>query len=505
LVIAEQHLIDTTLGTAKPNSAQRLLAESISPQAIALRATLAGTACIVRLRGEPLAEYTHKSIHIARKKHLLPVFIASNWDALKPLCEHFIDLQAPVIFPIHDTANLFVPPRPTHIPQMHAPSSTRVPSQLVAKSLLAPALPKNLRQRLTKLLRALEICESRPRSDDKEERLLVSFARNYLKDMGLDASHARVPQHIRTIERGGLGAKRDHFFHSFQNFFLGLPIVLQMRSIFENAHKSCRVNWITESSDVWFLTAIWHDVGYAHQHIGKMLTATYGACLDNSDEVPINWNELVLESPATKEALRNVASLTARLAWIDHATTEWMSPTPKARLSDGAEQVRSAMQKNIQNSHGSFSAVRLFTDHQGDIDHLDPAKADPLRQATLIACASMQFHDQFFRDEFFRQTNGHKPSTCRMPFAALLAFVDSIQDDRRDLFGIALEHKILCDIQLVDATTYRAELDASAIPQEIILQRMVEARHVLQSFQWPYGNLSLKYPDWMLKNTLDTR
>src|SRR5207237_944393 len=97
-----------------------------------------------------------------------------------------------------------------------------------------------------------------------------------LTQMGLDPDQIKATAMIRTLERDQMGAPRDHFFHSFQNYFLGLTAIAQLKKEFLSFKSLAKVNWNVEPADVWFLTALWHDVGYAGQKYSNLYAGAFG-------------------------------------------------------------------------------------------------------------------------------------------------------------------------------------------------------------------------------------
>ena len=88
-----------------------------------------------------------------------------------------------------------------------------------------------------------------------------------------------------------------------------------------------------------------------------------------------------------------------------------------------------------------------------------------VEQTVLLACCSAPFHDFHFRD-CVRDTCGQCDiPTEVMPFAGLLAFVDSIQDDRRDLRGLRNELCFLEKLLIRDPALISADVNRNASPR----------------------------------------
>jgi len=85
-----------------------------------------------------------------------------------------------------------------------------------------------------------------------------------------------------------------------------------------------------------------------------------------------------------------------------------------------------------------------------------------------------------------------------MPYASLLAFVDSIQDDRRDPMGVYEEMSFLRRLSVSAPAVVSAEVDTAALQPEAILPKLVEARDVLASLEQSPDTLFFQYPHWMI-------
>jgi hypothetical protein len=119
------------------------------------------------------------------------------------------------------------------------------------------------------------------------------------------------------------------------------------------------------------------------------------------------------------------------------------------------------------------------------------------KQTLLLACCSIPFHDWRFR-ECLRESYGSCViGTDSMPYACLLAFVDSIQDDRRDLHGLQNELTFLQRILVRRPSTITAKVNKAAVPRSSLLWKMIEARDVLASLRPRDEALQFSYPHWM--------
>ncbi len=143
--------------------------------------------------------------------------------------------------------------------------------------------------------------------------------------LGLEADRLNGTAFIRSLERAGLGGRRDHFFHSFQNYFFGLIVLASQTERFGIYKDAAHLHWQVDPFGVWFLCAMWHDVGYAHEKIESIIASAYGDHLDETAASKIRTE--FVEQPKTKHGIRSVASLMGRLLDPTTARTEWTEPS----------------------------------------------------------------------------------------------------------------------------------------------------------------------------------
>ena len=110
----------------------------------------------------------------------------------------------------------------------------------------------------------------------------------------------------------------------------------------------------------------------------------------------------------------------------------------------------------------------------------------------------MPFHDWKFR-RAVRKAIGvcHMPIHT-LPFAALLAFVDSIQDDRRDLQGVLDTPVILKSLACTHDGIITADVELAALDSQSILEKIIEGRDVYASLVHYEGGMRFVYPTWIV-------
>ncbi len=452
--------------------------------------------------GERLSMSDREGVVAAYSAGLNPVLVVPSYEELAAIAPHYREMKPFLAFEIAGSGSLIPPPQAQSnsvaTTAKGGASATRIPTDLLDELALLPDLPKGLSDLVCELSRQYKPLKKRAAFDDtREEKILLGFATKVLAQMGLAPEKISAAQLVRTLEGGGLGARRDHFFHSFQNFFLGLLAVAKLRSSFEVYKDEAMVHWNVDPFHVWFLTALWHDVGYSFQKFDSIIHAALG--FSPNDETVNNFKEQFLRQDLTQTALAVISSLMSRLLYPSRARSEWMPPpSVNANLGAHASTVHQALSTNVRRSHGAVGALRLYCDYSADLDRMEPEHRDLLRQTVLIACSSMPFHDWSFRADVRVLCGQCRFRTHSLPFAALLAFVDSIQDDRRDLAGAREAVLILEELLISQPATIEAQVNRHALNDRDLLEKIIEARDVLAALDQNEGGLFFKYPEWMV-------
>jgi hypothetical protein len=230
---------------------------------------------------------------------------------------------------------------------------------------------------------------------------------------------------------------RDHFFHTFNNFFLGLYILSNVTrdgeelsdvdSFISTKKKSGKLaTW----EALWVLTCLFHDPGYVAESYWGTFRFSYGFTENEAleeDEIP----------KAAAEHIRNAwetefAKPRADLVDLyDRTIRKWVPPSQRKskHVFDGAMQEVYFDGRSC--SHSLVSGLKLIKYcSQSNV----PSSHDPDEsvKAANIAALSMMFHDPRCRGILLAQ--GIEPIPFgKLPYATLLMFVDSIQDDRRSI------------------------------------------------------------------------
>lgn len=497
-------LPDNLIGTALPgkeisHTQRRAPWRDLAEQPWKRWRTPSGDWAVYLLVGNRLSETAIASIKMARTSGLGAVLVAPDNDALKGVAPHFVSTPCHVVCEIAGKGCLISPlAHRSGRSVKHRPSSTRIPLTLL-RELANENAPLYLKRALSALARRYDrLIRSRKATDDAEHQLLEQYAVSILRHMGFRSGDIDALSMIRRIESGRWGGRRDHFFHSFQNYFFGLFAVLKL-PIYFNAYRTiAKLHWSVDPFDIWFLTALWHDVGYGIERSGNVIEDIAGEVFD---EDPGDFTRAqFLKASIVKEALRDISCLMGRLLEPQRAQTGWMPPPAGRRRTTQERNIEAAFMANVVNkSHGAASSLRLYSDYMPRIRRMG-AEAQLLpKQAVLLACCSAPFHDWHFRNCVRERCGTCEIGTDSLPFAGLLAFVDSIQDDRRDLEGLRDELNFLERLLITPPANVSAKVNRDAIPDSSLLWKIVEARDVAASLRQRNGNLSFQYPDWLVK------
>lgn len=279
---------------------------------------------------------------------------------------------------------------------------------------------------------------------------------------------------------------RDHYFHTFNNFLLGCIVIDQCYAIFEQFRKTCfpkTRNWSIEYA--WLLTVLFHDVGYPiqrHSHTSEMI---YGVPV-LGEESAIAERKQAWESPPYRISRAQLVSLHDHLSQ-KKIKSDW-SPDPfpvqKHPLDKAFER------SFLKEGHGVASCMRMLADFF-HVSPSSPSQRQFLARHVFLAGLSIPFHDWRVR-RCLREEEIFQIRTGRFPFATLLMFIDSIQEDRR---GKTQSPDILTGIS-VNGSTITAEMNLPLLSQDKLREKKREAKDVkdfleedLLRFEYPAGLL----------------
>lgn len=452
---------------------------------------------VYTIAGDRLGETIITSVQKARDVGLVPLLVVRDNVEFTAVAERYGDLRCHVACPIAGHGSL-IPP--LSIPRQRARKqkcATRIPQDLLAELADNPLFPLRIRSILRQLRNEYQTMPRAGTHDEAEHSALTSFLKRMLQQIDFRTSGNVTPDMIRHIEIAGWGGSRDHFFHSFQNFFFGIYAVARLSQHFAGYRAVAKLDWDLNSYHVWFLTALWHDVGHGLSHLEDIHDDIMGSGLAEASAE--SSRAVFLKSPLVQEALLKICTLMARLLKPEDARTGYMAPDQWPKRNRTVAAIRNAFEESVMDhGHGATSALRLYSDFVPVARRLGLPKQDVLTQVVQLACASIPLHDANFRDHLRKFLGPFVLRTTVMPFAALLAFVDSIQDDRRDLDGVKEELSFLERILVQAPATVTAEVNGRSLSWQSILWKVVEARDVLLHLSQYPESLNFKYPAWMV-------
>jgi len=310
---------------------------------------------------------------------------------------------------------------------------------------------------------------------DREAKLLLDFAKNFAK---LDKRFFMPVEQLDTLrqfEMSRATRARDHFFHTFNNLFLGLHILGKLisgrkivaeidRSIRSEAEESGLNPWEV----LWFLTCLFHDPGYTAEKFWANFRFAFGVEADagNDPEIPDQVKERIIDLWESKYAAprQDLHDL------YNHTVRKWAPPTIANKGADVFDEaVRKAYFDGREVSHSLISGLRLINSCRAQkVPRAKKYNSETALAACVIAALSMMFHDPRCRGALKRA--GIPPIAFEsLPYASVLMFVDCLQDDRRDISVSRFKrHGILASIKISsEDRTVKARVCLPEVPNRI--------------------------------------
>jgi hypothetical protein len=296
-------------------------------------------------------------------------------------------------------------------------------------------------------------------------------------------------------------AKREHYFHSFHNFLLGCVAI-------DGLHEDFNL-WFSEAFPpsgipleyVWLLTALFHDVGYVIQKGPDVDAVLFG--MDKRVDFGTGRSSDVIPEYESSKRTEFWNSLEYRwhrrqvVSMFDHLTTAVITSdwAPNAFLSEDVPESAfdRAMEESFMSphSHGAASAlVLLRAISKMYASNLAAAARIVVQKSMHVAAVSIPLHDWYFRESLSR--NGISAlSSRRFPLACLLAYIDSIQEDRREFNGV-FAPDVLEALEVSEDRTLVARIAADRIPTDTLAVKQTEARGLMEYVV--QDGLKFRYP-----------
>ncbi len=256
---------------------------------------------------------------------------------------------------------------------------------------------------------------------------------------------------------------RDHFFHTFNNLFLGFVIlgslanrkqaIADVDRFIKGKSKLVKLRYWEA---LWLLTCLFHDPAYMAEHFWAHLRFAFGVPQRegvDDEEVPREVLEMIRslwygEFAGPRKELHDLYNRTVR-KWV-----------PSSVAKKGPDVFDKAVQKAYFDgrgpTHSLVSGLRLISlcktqNKAGLPSSYQPETAET---ACFIAALCMMFHDQGCRQAL--KSAGIPPIAFEnLPYATVLMYVDSLQDDRRTIETSRFpDHGVLDSLEVsADGTT----------------------------------------------------
>lgn len=374
--------------------------------------------------------------------------------------------------------------------------NTRIPPGLADRVAGLTKLPAEFREALTRFSsQHAELRDAVSGADEGTAEREVSLLKETFQDLVRSDSRfigthdpLDVLRELESRWQQTDRAKRDHYFHSFQNFLLGCVAINGLHQEFEEWFQAAFPPSGIPVEYVWLLTALFHDVGYAIQKGPDVDAVLFG--MDRRVDLGTGKSSDVIPEYEMSKRMEFWNSIDYRwhrrqlVSMVEHLTTPAITSDWAPNVFLGQDVPESAFDSAMEDSfmspesHGAASALLLLRainkQYRGDL----PAPTKALVQKSMyVAAVSIPVHDWQFRN-FLSSRGVGSIRSRRFPLAVLLTYIDSIQDDRRE-FGNVFAPDVLEDLNVEEDGTVVARIAVDRIPRDKLAGKQTEARGVV--------------------------
>lgn len=261
---------------------------------------------------------------------------------------------------------------------------------------------------------------------ENEEKLVKNIIAEILKSDSRYISEIDSYEILGRFEGFWYGI-RDHYFHSFHIFLLGLLVLDRYRDEFIRYYKNIFPKYLDLSLEfLWLLASIFHDVGYPIAKLDDLKENIYGVPVTPYEkEITDVWVD-----PVYKENLKQLSSLFK----FSHSDKKQKIDWHPEVFGSKDEQLDKIFRESFYDSHGVAGCFRFLVDIFSEARREEnPEKKVFLINHIYPAAVSIALHDRKFRERL-SQIGIEKIKLSKFPFAVLLTYLDSIQEDRRNKF-----------------------------------------------------------------------
>jgi hypothetical protein len=366
------------------------------------------------------------------------------------------------------------------------PIVTRIPDWVIQRLKGAQHLEPRFRSAIISFCKKYENLARLGVRDEIQERLLRNTFAALLRTNDHFKAEYTPLDFLRFFETNNpRQSARDHYFHTFNNFLLGCIALDECHEAFEQFTESSLHGSECSVEYVWLLTVLFHDVGYPIQKREETNEIIYG--------VPgIGVEQANAERRQAWDSAQYRSSRTQLVSLYDYLTQVNIDAAWSADPFGVADHVldRALERSFFEKGHGAASCMRMLV----SFFHKIPAplaRRQFLIRHIFLAGLSIPFHDWPVR-KFSRELGIQRLRTSRFPFAALLMFVDSIQEDRR---GDAQAPDILTGIT-VEGNRISAHIQLEMLVDEKLFEKRREVRDVKDFLEEDL--LHFEYPQELL-------
>jgi hypothetical protein len=367
-----------------------------------------------------------------------------------------------------------------------------IPDWILERLVITPGLSRSLQRAASRLTQKYNRLRRRRSPDhDTECQILDEFSRDLeFGDRRLFFPRVLLAALLNFERSRAVPTKRDHFFHTFNNLFLGF--ILLSEAFPDRSQRDVPDRFVAPATgqptqhvweSLWALTCLFHDRGYVAEEMQAGLAYNFGLTGQKfADEVqPIQ--------DAIADGLQNAWEREFRearrdlLDLINSLSRNW-SPQEFRNATNAKleEALRKIYFDGKKCGHSLISGLTIIK--HCATDRVAPTRTgfDKIRALTAceIAALSMIFHDAHARTQF--SDFGFAPIPFEdLPYASALVFVDALQEDRRDISKMRFpKHSVLQSIAVDPARrTVTAKVDLRRIKLEYRAWKIDEFAEVL--------------------------
>jgi len=284
--------------------------------------------------------------------------------------------------------------------------------------------------------------------------------------------------------RGTEQEVRDHVFHSFYIFLLGIIFIFEYYDEFLPSFRNYQF-CAGQDHDIfyaWFLTAVFHDIGkYAAI---REYEKEHGVRITYDEEGNESYNRAIAR---IAQALKDISRKTPVKRQLGIASLERGNPNIEKGLI------------TLYPAHGVYAAIRLLGEiFRIQLEYGFEEDDDFIYDHAIVASLGIIFHDREFRQWYLGNSKTNRGIKANVvPQAVLLMFLDSLHEDKRNIHfpdyrddiieGIALSGRLEL---IINEERMRARTGLDNISREC-----KEIRTFVIS-----NGVEIVYPDFLLRS-----